>query len=130
MASEGRREECEAALAVSPYSHKRVIELTAENEHLLDVIADERLRAEAAEADNERLRAREAALVAVAQRVAASADGRMLMCMCGIVGPNTRYDTPTLIMDDGPVEHRPDCVFAQARAWLASTAEGSGGDGG
>ena len=129
LAGEGRREECEAALAVSPYSHKRVIELTAENEHLLDVIAEERLRAEAAEADNERLRAREAALVAVVSAVAASADGRMLMCMCGVVGPTTRYDTPTWTIDRGPVMHQPDCVFTQARAVLASAGERSGGDG-
>ena len=80
------------------------------------------LRAEVA-----RLRAREAALLAVAQRVAASADGNMLMCMCGMPMPTTRYDTPTTVFIGAPVHHAPDCIFEQARALLAAGEQAAQG---
>ena len=79
-------------------------------------------------AEVERQRAREAALVAVVERVAASADGRMLMCMCGVPIPTTRYDNPTVMLIGEPVTHTPDCVFAQARALVASAGDGEQGE--
>ena len=87
-------------------------------------------------AELERLRAREAALVAereqamaVARRVAASADGNMVMCLCGKSEWLPSATTIAWPVERSMVLHVPDCVFAQARALLASTAEGSDGDG-
>ena len=78
-------------------------------------------------ADNERLRAREAALVAVVERVAASADGNMVMCLCGksewLPSATTVTWRP---MEQSTVTHTPDCVFAQARALLAAGEQAPG----